>query len=169
MIVAAIGRYGPYLKHGSASVSLPADDDILTIGLNRAVTVLAEGKKNRRDSAPLREIGAHPQSGKPVVIKSGRYGPYLQHDGINAPLPKTASPDTIGMDEAVEQLEARGKPARGRRKAATKKKTATKKASAKKTSTKKASAGKSSAKKSAAKKLAVGKKPAPETALAPGE
>ncbi len=169
MIVAAIGRYGPYLKHGSASVSLPADDDILTIGLNRAVTVLAEGKKNRRDSAPLREIGAHPQTGKPVVIKSSRYGPYLQHDGINAPLPKTASPDTIGMDEAVEQLEARGKPARGRRKAATKKKTATKKASAKKTSTKKASAGKSSAKKSAASKPAVGKKPAPETALAPGE
>ncbi|MFQ5959724.1 MAG: topoisomerase C-terminal repeat-containing protein, partial [Alphaproteobacteria bacterium] len=167
-IVAAIGRFGPYLKHGSASVSLPVGDDILTIGLNRAVTVLAEGKKNRRVSAPLREIGAHPESDKPVVVKSGRYGPYLQHDGINAPLPKTASPETITMDAAVEQLAARGKPAKGRRKAATKK-AATKKSSAKKSSAKRSSAKRSSAKKPAAKKPAASKKAAPHTAVAPGE
>ena len=114
-IIAGIGRRGPYLKHGDAFVSLPPDDDVMTVGLNRAVALLAEGAKGRAARAPLREIGPHPTGGKPVVIKSGRYGPYLQHDGINAPLPKDADAETITLEEAVAQLAERGKAPSGRR------------------------------------------------------
>ncbi len=121
-IVAGIGRFGPYLKHGKAYLSLPAADDVLTIGLNRAVVLIAEGK--RRAPTPLRAIGPHPRDGKPVTVMDGRYGPYLQHDGLNAPLPRTASPEAITLEEAVAQLDARGKPPKRRRRAASKKTTA---------------------------------------------
>ena len=114
-IIAGIGRRGPYLKHGDAFVSLPPDDDLMTVGLNRAVALLAEGAKGRGARAPLREIGPHPTGGKPVTVKSGRYGPYLQHDGINAPLPKDADAEKITLEEAVAQLAARGKAPSGRR------------------------------------------------------
>ena len=120
-IVAGIGRFGPYLKHGKTFVSLPAADDVLTIGLNRAVTLIAEGKKGRRAPAPLREVGPHPRGGKPVSVMDGRYGPYLQHDGINAPLPKTATPEAITLEDAVAQLDARGKPPKRRQRGAGKK------------------------------------------------
>ena len=116
-IIAGIGRRGPYLKHGDAFVSLPPDDGLMTVGLNRAVALLAEGPKGGGAQAPLREIGPHPTGGKPVVIKSGRYGPYLQHDGINAPLPKDADAEKITLDEAVTQLAERGKVPSGRRRA----------------------------------------------------
>ncbi len=114
-ITAGIGRRGPYLKHGDAFVSLPPDDDVMTVGLNRAVALLAEGAKGRGARRPLREIGPHPTGGKPVVIKSGRYGPYLQHGGINAPLPKNADAEKITLEEAVAQLAERGKAPSGRR------------------------------------------------------
>ena len=116
-IIAGIGRRGPYLKHGDAFVSLPPDDGLMTVGLNRAVALLAEGPKGGGAQAPLREIGPHPTGGKPVVIKSGRYGPYLQHDGINAPLPRDADAEKITLEEAVTQLAERGKAPSGRRRA----------------------------------------------------
>src|SRR5947209_7789249 len=72
-ILAGIGRFGPYLKHGSAFASIGADDDVLTIGLNRAVTVLAEANNRRRAPAVLRELGAHPDGGA-VALFEGRYG-----------------------------------------------------------------------------------------------
>ena len=127
-ISAGIGRFGPYLKHGKAFVSLPAADDVLAIGLNRAVTLIAEGKGGRRGSAPLREIGAHPRDGGAVRVMDGRHGPFLQHNGINAPLPKTTSPETITIDQAVAQLDERGKAPKGRRRISTKKAPAAKKA-----------------------------------------
>ncbi len=117
-IVAGIGRRGPYLKHGDAFVSLPADDDALTVGLNRAVVVLAEGRRGRGAAERVREIGPHPRDGKPVSVMKGRYGPYLRHDTINAPMPKDAAAETMTIEEAVAQLDTRGKPARGRRKPA---------------------------------------------------
>ena len=114
-VLAGIGRFGPYLKHGKAFVSLPKGEDVLTIGLNRAVTVLAESGRGRKAAEPLREIGPHPDDGKPVVVMDGRYGPYLHHEGINAPLPKETTAEAITLEAAVAQLVARGKPAKRRR------------------------------------------------------
>ena len=136
MILAGIGRFGPYLKHGKAFVSLKADDDVLVVGLNRAVSLLAEGKqRGRKTVEPLREIGAHPRDGEVVKVMDGRYGPYLNHNGINAPLPKTTTAETITIEQAVAQLDERGKAPKGRRRAPAKKKPAArKKAAAKKKS-----------------------------------
>ncbi len=162
-ILAGIGRYGPYLRHDGAYVSLPPDDDVLTVGLNRAVALLAEAANRKRGPRVLREIGPHPKDKEPVSVMDGRYGPYLAHNGTNAPLPRDKTAETITLDEAVAQLAERGKPARGRRGAA--KKTAAKKTTAKKTATKKAAAKKTATKtkKTAAKKTAAkaAKKAAP--------
>jgi DNA topoisomerase-1 len=131
MILAGIGRFGPYLKHGKAFVSLKADDDVLVVGLNRAVSLLAEGKqRGRKTVEPLREIGAHPRDGEVVKVMDGRYGPYLNHNGINAPLPKTTTAETITIEQAVAQLDERGKAPKGRRRAPAKKKPAARKKSA---------------------------------------
>src|SRR3954452_21368649 len=123
-ITAGIGRFGPYLKHGAAFASLSADDDVLTIGLNRAVTLLAEAKNGqRRGPQLLREIGRHPEGGA-IGVYRGRYGPYVSHDGVIASLPKGADPDSYALDEAIALLavqKAKGKtrrPARGAAKAA---------------------------------------------------
>jgi DNA topoisomerase-1 len=123
-ITAGIGRFGAYLKHGAAFTSLGADDDVLTIGLNRAVTLLAEPKSGqRRGPQLLRELGPHPQGGT-VGLYRGRYGPYVSHDGVIASLPRGAGPDSFALDAAVALLaaqKAKGKtrhPARNAAKAA---------------------------------------------------
>src|SRR5882762_1656655 len=114
-ILAGIGRFGPYLKHGAAFASLTADDDVLTIGLNRAVTVLAEAKTGqRRGPQLLREIGPHPEGGT-VGLYRGRYGPYVSHDGVFASLPKGADPDSFPLDAAVALLAAQKAKGKGRR------------------------------------------------------
>jgi DNA topoisomerase-1 len=105
-ISAGIGRFGPYLKRGAAFVSLGPDDDVLTIGLNRAVTVLAEAKSGgRRGPQLLRELGPHPEGGT-VGLYRGRYGPYVSHDGLIASLPRTADPDSFTLAEALPLLAA---------------------------------------------------------------
>ena len=111
-IRAGIGRFGPYVQHGKTYANLEAGDDIFHIGLNRAVTLIAEkrakGPRFRRfGSDPGRSLGAHPTTGGPVVAKNGRYGPYVSHDGINATLPRDKTPETITLDEAVALLDAR--------------------------------------------------------------
>jgi DNA topoisomerase-1 len=111
-IRAGIGRFGPYVQHGKTYANLEAGDDIFHIGLNRAVTLIAEkhakGPRFRRfGSDPGRALGAHPTTGGPVVAKNGRYGPYVSHDGINATLPRDKAPETITLDEAVALLDAR--------------------------------------------------------------
>src|ERR1700676_2733455 len=120
-ITAGIGRFGPYLKHGAAFASLGADDDVLTIGLNRAVTVLAEAKTGqRRGPQLLREIGPHREGGT-MGLDRGRYGPYVSHDGVFASLPKGADPDSFSLDAAIPLLatqKAKGKGRRPARKAA---------------------------------------------------
>src|SRR5712671_2321943 len=114
-ITAGIGRFGPYLKHGAVFASLGADDDVLTIGLNRAVTVLAEAKTGqRRGPQLLREIGPHPEGGT-VGLYRGRYGPYVSHDGVFASLPKGADPDSFPLDGAVALLAAQKAKGKGRR------------------------------------------------------
>jgi DNA topoisomerase-1 len=132
-IVAANGRYGAYVQHGKTYANLEQGDDLFHIGLNRAVTLIAEKlanpKKGRFGAAkdPGRSLGDHPDKGGPVVVKSGRYGPYVSHDGVNATLPKDKKPEEITLAEALPLLAAReeyiasggGKrPAKGKAKSA---------------------------------------------------
>ena len=102
IITAGIGRFGPYLRHQSKYTSLPAEDDVLTIGLNRAVTVLAEAKP-----ATGRELGDHPGDGKPIVVRKGRFGPYVKHGKTNATLPKDLDMDDVTLEQAVELIAAK--------------------------------------------------------------
>jgi DNA topoisomerase I len=111
-IVAGIGRFGSYVKHGKTYANLEDGDDVLTIGLNRAVTLIAEKKANpkkgRRFGAdPGKVLGEHPDQGGPVVVKNGRYGPYVSHNGINATITGDKTPETITLTEAVVLLDAR--------------------------------------------------------------
>jgi DNA topoisomerase-1 len=123
-ILAGVGRFGPYLKHGSAYVSLGADENVLSIGLNRAATLIDEApaKRTRAGARPLRELGAHPDDGKVVEVYAGRYGPYVKHGKINASLPKDAAPEGVTLEEAVRLIAERasklaGAPPRRRVKA----------------------------------------------------
>ncbi len=110
-IRAGIGRFGPYVQHGKTYASLETGDDVFTIGLNRAVTLIAEkiakGPRRRFGSDPGRPLGDHPSKGGPIVAKNGRYGPYVSHAGINATLPQNKTPETITLGEAVALLDAR--------------------------------------------------------------
>jgi DNA topoisomerase I len=111
-ILAGMGRFGPYVKHGKTYASLEEGDDVLTVGLNRAVTLIAEKKANpkkgRRFGAdPGKVLGEHPDKGGPVVVKNGRYGPYVSHNGINATITGDKTPETITLTEAVVLLDAR--------------------------------------------------------------
>jgi DNA topoisomerase-1 len=115
-IVAGIGRFGPYVQHGKTFATLTAGDDVLTIGLNRAVTLIeekrAEGPRQRRFGAdPGRSLGEYPDKGGAVVARTGRYGPYVSHNGINATLTSDMTPETVTLEQAVGLLEA--KAARG--------------------------------------------------------
>ena len=133
MILAGIGRFGPYLKHGPAFTSIPADDDVLAIGLNRAVDLIAS---NTRKRAPAKVLGE--SDGKPVTVQGGRYGPYVQLGQIRATLPKDVEQDAITLERALELIQAKaerngknGKPA-AKSKAAAKPKAKTAKKPAKK-------------------------------------
>ena len=110
-IRAGIGRYGPYVQHGKTYASLDDPDEVFTVGLNRAITLLAEkiakGPRRRFGADPGRALGDHPTKGGPVVAKKGRYGPYVSHDGVNATLPADKTPETVTLDEAVALLDAR--------------------------------------------------------------
>ena len=103
MISAAIGRFGPYIKLGGTYVSLKGDDDVLTIGLNRAVHLLADAP--RKD--PPRELGSHPKDNKPVTLRQGRWGAYVQHGKLMATLPKHLDKDSITLEQAIELLDAK--------------------------------------------------------------
>jgi DNA topoisomerase I len=111
-IRAAIGRFGPYVQHGKTYANLEAGDDVFNIGLNRAVTLIAEriakGPRGRRfGTDPGRPLGDHPAKGGPIVAKNGRYGPYVSHAGVNATLPKDKTPENVTLEEAVALLDAR--------------------------------------------------------------
>ncbi len=119
VIEAGINRYGPYIKH-DRFVRLGADDDVLTIGMNRAIALLAEaGSKGRPAVRTLRDLGAHPADGQPVTLHQGRYGPYVKHGKVNASLVKSQTAESLTLDEAVAMLAAKaakdggGKPRKG--------------------------------------------------------
>jgi DNA topoisomerase I len=111
-IIAGVGRFGPYVKHGKTYANIGNDEDILSIGLNRAVTLIEEkklnpGKGRRFGADPGKQLGDHPQKGGMIVAKNGRYGPYVSHNGVNANLPSDKTPETITLDEAVGLVDAR--------------------------------------------------------------
>ncbi len=162
-ITAGVGRFGPYLKHGAAFKSLTADDDVLTIGLNRAVSLLAEPSKGRQAAQPLRTVGPHPDDGAPIQLFKGRYGPYVSHDGLFATVPGSIEPEKLTLEAAIELLkaqEAKGKKRKSQRgkKPAAKAKKAGTKAEGPATKTKKSTAAKTKKRSSskAAKSAASG-------------
>ena len=108
-IKASVGRYGPYLVMDGKYTTLPAADSVLDIGLNRAVAVILEkaksGGKGKKVSG--RVLGEHPDDQKPITVKSGRFGPYVQHGKVNATIPKDTDPDDISMERALELLAIR--------------------------------------------------------------
>ncbi len=144
MIEAGIGRYGPFVKHGRLYANLKEVDDVFTIGMNRAVEELAAKAAKRgggRGAAakPLKELGEHPESGGPVNVMDGKYGPYVKWDKVNATLPKGTEPGDVTMEMAVELIaEKAAKSGKGRKTAA--KKPAAKKPAAKKPAAKKPAA-----------------------------
>ena len=146
-ITAQNGRYGPYLKKGTDSRSLESEEQIFTVTLKQALEIFAQPKRRRGQAAargPLRELGQDPATEKPVVIKDGRFGPYITDGQTNVTVPRSEDPATISAERAFELL------ADKRAKGPAKKRT-TRKTTAKKTTTKKAAAKKTAAKKTAAK------------------
>ena len=110
-ILAGIGRYGPYVQHVKTYANLDFPEEVFTVGLNRAVTLIAEkkakGPSRRFGADPGRALGDHPTKGGPIVAKKGRYGPYVSHNGVNATLPADKTPETMTLDEAVALIDAR--------------------------------------------------------------
>jgi DNA topoisomerase-1 len=160
-ITAQNGRYGPYVKHGSESRSLAAEEDLFTVTLEQALALLAQPKTRGRRAAaaaPLREMGANdPVSGQPMVIKDGRFGPYVTDGETNASLRKGDEVAELTPQRAAELLADRR--ARGPAKKTTRKKAAPAKSPAKKTAAKEPAAKKTAAKKTT-KKTAAKKAPA---------
>ena len=156
MITTNFGRFGPYIHHKApdeakgvyANLKDPAD--VFEVGMNRAVELLAAkranpGGRGRAAAKALRELGEHPESGGPVNVMEGRYGPYIKWEKVNATLPKGTEPGDVTMEMALELIAAKAaKPGKGR------------KAAAKKPAARKATAKKAPAKKAAPKKAAAG-------------
>lgn len=105
-ITAGIGRFGPYINHDGKYVSLKGDDDVLEIGINRAITLIEDNKsKGKQKAEPLRALGKHPDTSDEIKIFEGRYGPYIKCAKINASIPKSSSPEEITLTEAIELIE----------------------------------------------------------------
>ncbi|RLU85911.1 DNA topoisomerase I [Streptomyces griseocarneus] len=170
-ITAQNGRYGPYLKKGTDSRSLESEAQLFTITLDEALAIYAQPKQRGRAAAkpPLKELGTDPVSERPVVVKDGRFGPYVTDGETNATLRRDDDVETITPERGYELLaEKRAKgPAKKTAKKAPAKKTAAKKAPAKKaTAAKKTASSSAAAKKTAAKKTTAKKAAAKKTAAA---
>lgn len=166
-ITAQNGRYGPYLKKGTDSRSLQTEDQLFTITLEEALEIYSQPKQRGRAAAkpPLKELGEDPVSAKPVVVKDGRFGPYVTDGETNATLRSGDSVEDITPERGFELLaEKRAKaPAKKTAKKAAAKKTTVKKAPAKKAAAKKTTTSKTAAKKAPAKKTAAKKTAASES------
>ena len=151
-ITAQNGRYGPYLKKGTDSRSLETEEQIFTVTLEQALEIFAQPKRRRGQAAargPLRELGQDPATEKPVVIKDGRFGPYITDGQTNVTVPRSEDPATISAERAFELLA--DKRAKGPAKKRTTRKTTAKKTTTKKATTKKAAAKTASSKAAASK------------------
>ncbi|MDE2135615.1 MAG: type I DNA topoisomerase [Alphaproteobacteria bacterium] len=118
-ITANFGRYGPYVAHNGSYASLESPDDVFTIGLNHAVTVLAEKKARgfvRRGPEPLKELGANPNGGAAIKLMKGRFGPYVTDGSVNATVPRGNNPMELTLDAAlglIAERAAKGPPKKG--------------------------------------------------------
>ncbi|MEO3999806.1 type I DNA topoisomerase [Mesorhizobium sp. CAU 1732] len=152
MISAGLGRYGPFVLHDGTYANLESIEDVFSIGLNRAVTVIAEKKskfadgKGRAAPAALKDLGDHPDGGGKITVRDGRYGAYVNWGKVNATLPNGKDPQTVSVEEALELIAAKAGKSGGKKTAAPKTKAAAKKPAAKKAPAKKP------AKKAASKK-----------------
>jgi len=119
-INAGLGRYGPFVQHERTYANLESFEEVFTVGLNRAVTLIAEKASNARaKSQALKELGEHPELTGPVQVMKGRYGPYVKHGKVNATLPKSQDPETVTLEQAVELIAAKAaKPAKPKAKKA---------------------------------------------------
>jgi DNA topoisomerase-1 len=168
-ITAGIGRYGPFVLHDGVYANLAGSDEVFEVGLNRAVSLIAEkvaggGRRGfqRGQAQILKDLGPHPDGGGPVQVLNGRYGPYVKFGKMNATLPKSKTPEALTLEEAVGLIAERAEKA-GTGKKPPAKKAPAKKAAAKKTAVKKSATGE---KKTPAKK-AVGKKTTKAKAATP--
>ena len=130
-ITAGLGRYGPFVLHDGVYANLADFEEIFTVGLNRAVDLIAEkaaSRGGRGAQSALKDLGAHPDGGGNVLVMDGRYGPYVKYGKVNATLPKDVTPDTVTMEQAVELIAAKG-GGKAKKKAPAKKKPAKKAAS----------------------------------------
>ncbi|GES46194.1 DNA topoisomerase 1 [Rhizobium dioscoreae] len=160
MISSGIGRYGPFLLHDGSYANLESVEDVFTVGLNRAVTLIAEkqskaagGKARGGTPAALKELGEHPDGGGAITVRDGKYGPYVNWGKVNATLPKGTDPQAITVEEALALIAAKaGKSGGTIKKAPAKAKTAAAGAKATKTTAKPKAAAKKPAAKTAAKK-----------------
>ena len=160
-ITAQNGRYGPYLKKGTDSRSLETEEQIFTVTLEQALELFAQPKRRRGQAAargPLRELGEDPESGRPVVIKDGRFGPYFTDGETNVTLRRGDDPATVTPERAYELLAE--KRAKGPAKKRTTRKTAAKKTTTKKAAAKKTAAARKTSTKTA-QKTATRKKTTP--------
>jgi DNA topoisomerase-1 len=121
-ITAGLGRYGPFILHDGLYANLESIEDVFSVGLNRAVTLLAEkaagggkGRFQRAKPTVLKDLGEHPQGGGKIEVLSGRYGPYVKHDKINATIPNGKDPAALTVEEAVELLAARAAKGPGKK------------------------------------------------------
>ncbi|UCI05326.1 type I DNA topoisomerase [Mesorhizobium sp. B1-1-8] len=117
MISAGLGRYGPFVLHDGTYANLESIEDVFSIGLNRAVSVIAEkqskakGGRNGATPAALKELGDHPDGGGKIVVRDGKYGPYVNYGKVNATLPKGKDPQSVTMEDAlalIAEKEAKG-------------------------------------------------------------
>ena len=166
-IVAYNGKFGPYLKKGTDTRSMLTEDQILTVTVDEALALFAQPKtRGRNAKGPLREMGNDPDTGLTMVVKDGRFGPYVTDGTTNASLRRGDDVEELTVERASELLAERR--AAGPSKKAAKKKAPAKKAAAKKAPAKKAAATKSVATKAAAAQAAAPVVPAPPSASADG-
>ena len=156
-IVAHNGKFGPYLKKGSDTRSLLTEDQILSVTVDEALALFAQPKTRggRNAKGPLREMGADPDTGLPMVVKDGRFGPYVTDGTTNASLRRGDDVEALTVERAAELLAERRAAGPSTRKKAAKKKAPAKKTGARKTAAKKTAAKRSPAKKKATAKAKV--------------
>ena len=110
------GRFGPYLKCENKSARIENIDEIFSIGLNRAITLIAEAKPGRISSSIIKDLGAHPEDKKPVRVMKGSYGPYIKYKSLNATIPEEKDPLELNMEEALILIEKRKEYDRNKKK-----------------------------------------------------
>jgi DNA topoisomerase-1 len=146
-IEALNGRYGPYIKKGKDTRSLDTEELIFTLDLDGALKLLAQPKRRgRQAAAPLKELGTDPATKAEIVVKDGRFGPYVTDGEYNASLPRDLTPETITLERAAEMLAEKraAGPPKKRKKTTRRKSTAKKKSTRKKTTSKKTTRSKPS-------------------------